>query len=281
MSIILILVLIFLLIGPTTTTSSCSLRTPATASASVGIRLISLEIGFAVATVLIMAALVCTSLKPVVLKLMLIVLRSLASASLCDSLNKYLKDLPQEEFETLDKTIQNVYYARIEASRIKEQYGCEPPLGFVRTTKAYTIPAKSHIGIHGLTKIKHGGWSVNVVNENPQITPLPHGLKTESTLSQLSPGSNRILVAMSNYSDQDISIPAKTIISQLSLGNKVPKMIYPGDDKDSELLDKDEGLKYEHFEQHKLISEELNLEPEEYIPTFCDNSCDKSHTVGS
>ena len=114
------------------------------------------------------------------------------------------------------------------------------------------------------------------MNENPQITPLPHGLKTESTLS---PGSNRILVAMSYYSDQDITIPAKTIISQLSLGNKVPKMIYPGDDKDSELLDKDEDLKYEHFEQHKLISEELNLEPEEYIPTSCDKSCDKSHTV--
>ena len=75
------------------------------------------------------------------------------------------------------------------------------------------------------------------------------------------------LVVMSNYSDQDITIPAKTIISQLSLGSKVPKNIYPGDDKDSELFDNDEGLKYEHFEQHKLISEELNLEPEEYIPT--------------
>ena len=196
-----------------------------------------------------------------------------------DSLNKYLKNLSQEEFETLDKTIQNVYFARIEASRIKEQYGCEPPLGFVKTTKAYTIPANSHIGIHGLTKVKHGGWSVNVVNENPQITPLPHGLKTENTLSQLSPGSNRILVAMSNYSDKDITIPAITIISQLSLGNKIPKMIYPGDEKDSELLDKDEGLKYEHFEQHKLISEELKLEPEEYIPTSCDKTCDQSHTV--
>ena len=67
-----------------------------------------------------------------------------------DSLNKYLKDLPQEEFETYDKTIQNVYYVRIEASRINEQYGCEPPLGLVRTTKAYTIPAKSRIRIHGL-----------------------------------------------------------------------------------------------------------------------------------
>ena len=28
-----------------------------------------------------------------------------------------------------------------------------------------------------------------------------------------------------------------------------------------------------------MISEELNLEPEEYIPTSCDKSCDKSHTV--
>ena len=53
-------------------------------------------------------------------------------------------------------------------------------------------------------------------------------------------------------------------------------MIYPGDQKDSELLDKDEGLKYEHFEQHKLISEELKLEPEEYIPTSCDKTCDQS-----
>ena len=47
---------------------------------------------------------------------------------------------------------------------------------------------------------------------------------------------------MSNYSDQDITIPAKTIISQLSLGNKIPKMIYPGNEKDSELLDKDGRL---------------------------------------
>ena len=47
-----------------------------------------------------------------------------------------------------------------------------------------------------------------MVNENPQMTPLPHGLKTENTLSQLSPGSNRILVAMSNYSDQEHNYPS-------------------------------------------------------------------------
>ena len=54
-------------------------------SSSVGIRLISLEIGFVVATVLITATLICASLKPVVLKLTLIVLRSLASALLCEA----------------------------------------------------------------------------------------------------------------------------------------------------------------------------------------------------
>ena len=86
MSIVLILVIVIILvIGPTMTASSCLLRTPATASTSVGIWLISLEIGFAVATVLITAALVCASLKPLVLKLTLIVLRSLASALLCEA----------------------------------------------------------------------------------------------------------------------------------------------------------------------------------------------------
>ena len=36
-----------------------------------------------------------------------------------DSLNKYLKNLPQEEFETLDKTIQNVYYAGLKHQELK------------------------------------------------------------------------------------------------------------------------------------------------------------------
>ena len=50
---------------------------------TVGIWFISLKIGCVVATVLITATLMCTFLKPVVLKLAFIVLSSLASASLC------------------------------------------------------------------------------------------------------------------------------------------------------------------------------------------------------
>ena len=83
MSIVLILVIVIitLVTGPTMTASSHVLRTLAMASSSVGIWLVSLEIGFVVAAILITATLICASLKPIFLKLALIVLRSLASAS--------------------------------------------------------------------------------------------------------------------------------------------------------------------------------------------------------
>ena len=67
------------------TVSSDMLRTPAITSSSVVICLISLKIGFAVSAVLSIILLICTSLKLIVLKLALIVLRSLASASLCEA----------------------------------------------------------------------------------------------------------------------------------------------------------------------------------------------------
>ena len=67
------------------TASSGLLRTPATALSSVVICLTSLKIGFAVGAVLSTVLLICASLKLIVLKLMLIILRSLASASLCEA----------------------------------------------------------------------------------------------------------------------------------------------------------------------------------------------------
>ena len=59
-----------------------------------------------------------------------------------------------------------------------------------------------------------------------------------------------------NTSDKDITIPVKTIVSQLSLANMIPKLIYPGHDYDNEmenLDEKDEGLTYQEFEHHKSI----------------------------
>ena len=52
-----------------------------------------------------------------------------------NSLSKYLHTLDKEEFETLDYTVQQAYHSWVEAARIRNKYGCEPPLGFVKTPK--------------------------------------------------------------------------------------------------------------------------------------------------
>ena len=44
------------------------------------------------------------------------------------SLSKYLKSLDKEEFDSLDQALQQAYYSWEEASKIREKYGCEPPL---------------------------------------------------------------------------------------------------------------------------------------------------------
>ena len=49
----------------------------------------------------------------------------------------------------------------------------------------------------------------------------------------------------------------------MGLANKIPKLIYPGDDYENEseeLNDSDEGLTRRQFEHHKVVSEELNTE---------------------
>ena len=134
-----------------------------------------------------------------------------------------------------------------------------------RTTKPITIYAGERKEIHGLTKIKHGGYSVNCMSEPAIGHSLPAGLKLQAGYSQLSPGSCRVSTVIDNLSDKDITIPAKAIISQLSLANKIPKLIYPGHDHDIEsgkMDDKDEGLTFQQFQQHKVVPGELNLEPE-------------------
>ena len=74
------------------------------------------------------------------------------------SLSKYLKSLDKEEFDSLDQALQQAYYSWEEAAKIREKYGCEPPLGVVRTTKPITICVRERKEIYGLTKIKHGEY---------------------------------------------------------------------------------------------------------------------------
>ena len=81
------------------------------------------------------------------------------------SLSNYLKTLGKEVFDELDPAIQQAYYSWEEATKIREKYGCEPPLGVVKTTKPITIYAGERKEIHGLTKIKHGDYSVNCISK--------------------------------------------------------------------------------------------------------------------
>ena len=72
---------------------------------------------------------------------------------------------------------------------------------------------------------------------------------------------------MENNTGKDITIPTRTTICQLGLANRIPKLIYPGDDCDNdhdpeEVDDTDEGLTYKQFEQYKTVSDQLLTESE-------------------
>ena len=104
--------------------------------------------------------------------------------------------------------MKQAYLSWVEAARIREKYGCEPPLGVVRTTKPVTIYAGERKEIHGITKIKHGGYSVNCISEPAMEKALPRGLKLITGYSPLGAGSSRVSNVIENTSDKDITIPA-------------------------------------------------------------------------
>ena len=165
------------------------------------------------------------------------------------SLSQYVQGFDKEEFDSLDYPIKQAYASWVEAARIREQYGCEPPLGFVKTTKPVIIQAGTSKEIHGLTKIKHGGYSVNCISEPAIGHNLPKGLTLIPGYSPLGPGSCRVSALLENKTNANITIPARTVVCQLGLANKIPKLVYPGDDcdndQDPEGLDEtDEGLTY-------------------------------------
>ena len=103
---------------------------------------------------------------------------------------------------------------------------------------------------------------MNCISEPAIGQQLPKGLKLIPGYSPLSPGSCRVSAVVENNTDKDITIPARFTICQLGLANRIPKLIYPGDDCDNdqdpeEIVDTDEGLTYKQFEQYKTVSDQL------------------------
>ena len=120
-----------------------------------------------------------------------------------ESLSRYLHGVDEEEFDSLDYTVKQAYLSWVEAARIREKYGCEPPLGVVKTTKSVTIYAGEKKEIHGITKIKHNGYSVNCISEPAMDKALPKGLKLITGYSPLGAGSSRVSNIIENTSDKD------------------------------------------------------------------------------
>ena len=116
-----------------------------------------------------------------------------------------------------------------------------------------------------MTKIKHGGYSVNCISEPAIGHNLPKGLTLIPGYSPLGLGSCRVSALIENKTNANITIPARTVVCQLGLANKIPKLVYPGDDcdndQDPEGLDEtDEGLTYKQYEQYRTVSEQLDSE---------------------
>ena len=118
-----------------------------------------------------------------------------------------------------------------------------------------------------VVSLPYGGYAVNCISEPAIGQQLPKGLKLIPGYSPLSPDSCRVSAVVENNTGKDITIPARTTICQLGLANKIPKLIYPGDDCDNdhdpeEVDDTDEGLTYKQFEQYKTVSDQLLTESE-------------------
>ena len=182
--------------------------------------------------------------------------------------------------------------------RLREAFGEEPPLVFVKVTKATLIPAGQEKEIHGLTKIKRGGYGVNLIGEVSQKHPLPHGLELKNSYSDLTPGSAKVNLMIMN-TNKNIVIPTKAIVCQLHLANKIPKILLPTSKEENpeENIDEsksdsftnladldyfDSGLTYEKVRAHQVnvedpgedLDEDFRGQPphgkpeHDFVPTF-------------
>ena len=196
-----------------------------------------------------------------------------------DRFIEYLKDIGAHVLPTLYPSWQSTYYSRVEAMRLREVREKESPLGFARVTKATVIPAGQRKEIHALTKIKHGGYGVNLMGEVSEKHPLPQGLDLKNSYCDLTPGSAKVNLLIENTTRKNITIPAKSIVCQLNLANQIPKLLLPTSNPEGELIetdvvfnnfsqsqadldDHDLGLTFQKVGAHQFLVQDLGEDPE-------------------
>ena len=99
------------------------------------------------------------------------------------------------------------------------------PLGYVKSTKKYTVLPGESIGVHGLTRIPTYGMVVNVITESSSKVSVPKGLQVQSTYTNLLPGSKRALVMLTNVSNKPIKVKPGSTLAEVGMANKIPKLL--------------------------------------------------------
>ena len=108
---------------------------------------------------------------------------------------------------------------------------------------------------------------------------MPQGLELKNSYCDLTPGSAKVNLMVENTTRKNITIPAKVIVCQLNLSNKIPKLLLPTSDPEDEskgidtefdnfpksqadLVDHDLGLTFEKVRAHQVLVQDLGEDPE-------------------
>ena len=110
--------------------------------------------------------------------------------------------------------------------------------------------------------------------------PLPQGLDLKNSYCDLTPGSAKVNLMIENTTNRNITIPAKAIVCQLNLANKIPKLLLPTckpEDKSegpidkfdnfflgqADLDDSEIGLIFEKVRAHQVLVQDLGEDLDE------------------
>ena len=125
----------------------------------------------------------------------------------------------------------------------------------------------------------HGTYHVNLMGEVREKHPLPQGLELKNSYCDLTPGSAKVNLLIENTTRKNITIPAKAIVCQLNLANKIPKLLLPTSNPEEELTeadiefdnftqsqayldDHDLGLTFQKVRAHQVLVQDLGEDPE-------------------
>ena len=130
------------------------------------------------------------------------------------------------EDEGLKRAIFSRKLAMIQANSLveTEQFSLEKVKGNVRLLKAATLSPFESRKVKVKTQVNAHSMRVNVIVEQPE-KGYSSIVGTAQSYTHMKPGSKMTFAVIRNLSGKNVTIPAKTIVGQLSAANMVPPML--------------------------------------------------------